>query len=303
MRNKNLVLIGYGYWGKKILATLQNVTQEPITIFDKVVSPNITSIEGLDLYLSQLKKPHFFFIATPEETHFSLVKKLLQWKQHVFVEKPLSLTKVEADELIEIAKKNNLNLFVDRIFLYDQGYQLVKKLITENRIGKINKIESIRHSEHIHKPDISVSDDLAPHDIYLIHDLFHTYPKDQRIHILQKNAQQITEAKVIWKTQDIEWTNWYSWNTRPTVRRMKVIGDKGEIIWKKNAPQDEVIVKMNNLEKKYVIAKQPSTLGQVIQDFFDTTNQETDSQRNIRYQEYIDEVAMLESIRVQSSSL
>ena len=75
-------------------------------------------------------------IATPINTHYNLVKKALLAKKHVFVEKPLSSTLSNAEELIKLAKKNNLLLFVGQIFIFNE---IFKKII------QISKRENITH--------------------------------------------------------------------------------------------------------------------------------------------------------------
>lgn len=301
----NIILIGHGYWGKKIYSTLQKLSKIKITTFDKVPSDKIWHINELDDFLEKNKNQNFFFITTPEETHFSLAKKLLSKKHHVFVEKPLSLTKNEVEQLIELAEQKNVNLFVDQTFLYDQGYQKIKTLLAKKIIGKVKKIFSVRHSQNIHKPEIQVFDDLAPHDIYLMKDLFGCLINKQEVEAIQRQNNQIIEGKITWKLNNMNWISWYSWNTFPTERKFTLIGENGSIFWEKNKNDDRVIVKDTNEKEteNYLVPKDPSSLELVVKDFFSTTRQESKKKRKQRYQQYIEEAVVLESVRVQSSSL
>ncbi|MEC8316076.1 MAG: Gfo/Idh/MocA family oxidoreductase, partial [Pseudomonadota bacterium] len=49
---------------------------------------------------------------TPETKRFPLVMECLEKGKHVFVEKPLAPTIKEADEALQLAKKNNLKLTI-----------------------------------------------------------------------------------------------------------------------------------------------------------------------------------------------
>ena len=65
-----------------------------------------------------------------------MARKALLSKKHVFVEKPLSSSLSNAEELIKIAKKNNLLLFVGQIFVFNE---ILEKII------QISKRENITH--------------------------------------------------------------------------------------------------------------------------------------------------------------
>ena len=47
----------------------------------------------------------YFISATPEDIHYPMAKDCIEAGKHVFLEKPLSLTLAEADELVELAEK------------------------------------------------------------------------------------------------------------------------------------------------------------------------------------------------------
>ena len=52
--------------------------------------------------------------ATPESTHYPMIKSALESGKHVFVEKPISTTIEEADEVIAIAAAKNLKFCPDK---------------------------------------------------------------------------------------------------------------------------------------------------------------------------------------------
>jgi len=84
-----------GFHLKKVVErTKQKVNQrypQIISVKDKSEVLNDPSIE-------------LVIVNTPNETHYSLVKEVLNAGKHVIVEKPFTVTSVQAEELIALAK-------------------------------------------------------------------------------------------------------------------------------------------------------------------------------------------------------
>ena len=74
--------------------------------------------------------------ATPETTHYPMAKESLQAGKHVFLEKPLALTLDEADELIEIANKNNCKFAIGYSQRFNQKFAYAKKSLLDKTIGE-----------------------------------------------------------------------------------------------------------------------------------------------------------------------
>ena len=87
-------------------------------------------------------------IVTPASTHFSLVKESLESDKHVIVEKPLSFSSREAEELIKTAdERSDWRVFFDEEERdEDSPWQVV---IREARIRKGDEQPRIRivHNE------------------------------------------------------------------------------------------------------------------------------------------------------------
>ncbi len=74
--------------------------------------------------------------ATPESTHYPMIKASLQAGKHVFVEKPVSTTIAEADEVIALARAKNLKFTVGYSQRFKPKFAYVKKALTEGTIGE-----------------------------------------------------------------------------------------------------------------------------------------------------------------------
>jgi len=170
-----LGIIGIGNWGKNLVRDLSKYSEikkctskgNPQNI--AWLKKNYPSIN----YVSTQKnifdddEINAVVISTPIKTHYAIVKKALLSKKHVFVEKPICSNILEASELIKIAKKNNLLLFVGHIFTFNQ---VLKKLI------KISKKEKISYAYFEWKKFGTFNEDiflnLLSHDISIILSLF-----------------------------------------------------------------------------------------------------------------------------------
>lgn len=259
----SFLLFGHGYWGKKIKTVLDQKGE--VIIVDPKGFLHIE--EGFELLNNS--EISDVFIASPEETHYDLVKRSLLAGNNTYVEKPLCLYEHEAEELFNLAQKKQLKLFVDYIFLHDLGLKEIKKIIMNDEIGDIVRIKSVRHSIDIHKPNIHVTDDLAIHDIYIFQ-----YLVGARIDsalVLSKIKQNlfVTEAQVRYSIQGIEAFGEYSWITGIKKRELLIEGKKGSILWS----NEKVVVTLDShrIEERIVSSENKhSTLEVVINSYLET---------------------------------
>ena len=88
-------------------------------------------------------------VATPNGTHFEITKAALLAGLHVVCEKPLCFTTEEAEELEELAKKQNKIVGVTYGYAGHQMIQEGKKLIEKGALGKI-RIVNMQFSHGFH---------------------------------------------------------------------------------------------------------------------------------------------------------
>jgi scyllo-inositol 2-dehydrogenase (NAD+) len=75
-------------------------------------------------------------IVTPTSTHAEMIKKAAQNGKHIFVEKPLTQTLEEADQVIQSVNENNVICQVGFMRRFDPAYYDAKKRIEAGEIGK-----------------------------------------------------------------------------------------------------------------------------------------------------------------------
>jgi len=115
-------------------------------------------------------------VVTPVATHFQLAKELLVAGKHVLVEKPLTATVREAEELIEVAAKNGRTLMVDHTFVYTGAIRKMKEILKTGELGELLYFDSVRINLGLFQRDINVIWDLAPHDLSIMDYLIERQP-------------------------------------------------------------------------------------------------------------------------------
>src|SRR5688500_2415305 len=96
----NVGLVGYGLAGAVFHAPLINACErlELAAVLTSREAPNaVRTLEEL-LGLSEL-----VVIASPNRTHFPIAKQALEAGKHVVIDKPMTATVAEAEELIALA--------------------------------------------------------------------------------------------------------------------------------------------------------------------------------------------------------
>jgi len=171
----HVALVGAGYWGKNILRNLWELgalryayDSSPDRVRElKSQYPDVHFAESIDEIKSD---PEVFgvCIATPASTHYNLVKDFLLAGKDVFVEKPLSLSTQEAEELVEIAEKHNRILMVGHILRYHPAVRKLKELIKLGEIGELQYIYSNRLNIGKLRTEENILWSFAPHDISVI---------------------------------------------------------------------------------------------------------------------------------------
>ncbi|GAI90124.1 unnamed protein product, partial [marine sediment metagenome] len=87
-----------------------------------------------------LNKFDAVMIGTDPLSHYKIAKFYLEKGKHVLIEKPLTTNIVESENLIKLAKKNNLKLGIVHNFQFSDSSQKLDKDIDRGKIGKIKGI-------------------------------------------------------------------------------------------------------------------------------------------------------------------
>ena len=210
-----IAVIGTGYWGSKIVATLnemnQKVEQHDIGVdFKKIKSENV-------------------IVATPANTHFDISKKLLQQKKNILVEKPAFMNMKECTQLEALVKTKYMS---GHILLYSEHFRYITEHLKFYN-GNITHIESRRLNWGRAQKDISPVLHLAPHDVAVIDALTQEMPESVYCHpyyITRTMQPDYVCVDLIYSGITVQIQT--GWHYNEKIRNIKIFTEKGIFDWK-----------------------------------------------------------------------
>jgi predicted dehydrogenase len=251
MEDIKVGIIGLGYWGPNLIRNFSISKNCKLTAIADLQADKLKKFSimypGIATYTNPediIKNPNIdaVVIATPVFTHFSLAKAALENGKHVLVEKPMTSSVAEAEQLIELANKNHKVLMVDHTFLYTGAVQKIKELLDNGTIGKLRYIDSTRINLGLFQPDINVLWDLAPHDIsiltYLFPEIPHTVNATGICHT-NNGIENIAYLTLNYQSDMIAHFN-CSWTSPVKIRKFLIGGDKKMIVYDDMEPTEKV---------------------------------------------------------------
>src|ERR687888_751479 len=183
--NLRLAIIGVGGWGKNHARVLHDLgvlvaicdvnAQLAKEIADKY---NVKSYHSIDEMLGNERKLDACLVCTPTKTHFAVAKKIMERGINVFVEKPLSFSSKECEEMVEVAKKKRVILTSGYIERFNPAVQDIKQIIDSKTYGDLLMMEFHRENRMpLHIKDVGIIYDTSVHDIDTAMFLFNSRPK------------------------------------------------------------------------------------------------------------------------------
>ena len=172
-----IAVVGYGYWGPNLLRNLAETEGAQVTwcvdmrpdrrALAKKRYPTINVTDDVN---EVFRDPAVdaVVIATPVSSHYPLVKMALEKGKHVLVEKPMTRTVAEGEELVALAKQKGLVVMVDHTFIYTGAVRKIKELVGKSELGNLYYFDSVRVNLGLLQHDIDVIWDLAPHDLSIL---------------------------------------------------------------------------------------------------------------------------------------
>ena len=166
----NVGVIGVGHLGAlhvKMLSEMTGVRLAGLHDIDNEKARKIasefktTAFEHLDDLLGRVDAAT---IATSTSTHFAVAQKALSLRKHLFMEKPITQTTAEADQLCRLAEKQRVLIQVGHIERFNpailalEKYQINPMFVESHRLAQFNPRGT----------DVAVVLDLMIHDIDII---------------------------------------------------------------------------------------------------------------------------------------
>ena len=244
-------IVGYGYWGKNLVRNfyylkgchIEYVCEKNEKNAKRCSStyPNINVVNNFETLLND-QNVDAIVIATPVDSHYPLSKLALEAGKHVLVEKPLTSSYQEAEELVELANLKAITLMVDHTFLYTGSVMKLKELVNDNKLGDIQYVDSTRINLGLFQHDVNVLWDLAPHDISILNHLLEKKPISVQatgVSHTQNEIENIAFLTLKYENNIIAHFN-CSWVSPVKIRQMLIGGTEKMVVFNDMEPTEKI---------------------------------------------------------------
>ena len=174
MLKLNLAIVGLGYWGPNLMRSLNRIERVRLKYACDLdedarkkltpLYPQTSFVEDYEELLDD-EEVDAVVIATPATAHASMASRALQAGKDVFVEKPLALSPIDAQELTRLADEKNRVLMVGHLLEYHPAVARLKELVDSEELGEVFYVYTHRLNLGIIRRNENALWSLAPHDL------------------------------------------------------------------------------------------------------------------------------------------
>lgn len=79
-------------------------------------------------------------VLLPPDLHFETTRQIIESGRHVFLEKPMGISVLECQVLVDLAKAHDVKLGINHNFLFLPSYQKLRREVKDGTIGKLDHI-------------------------------------------------------------------------------------------------------------------------------------------------------------------
>jgi predicted dehydrogenase len=244
-------IIGYGYWGPNLVRNFAELTRAEVgAVSDldpkklETVKKRFPAVKTSTDFQDLLRDTTIdaIAIATPVSSHFELGMAALKAGKHVWLEKPMTETSLQARKLVDEADKRGLVLHVDHTFTYTGAVRKMGEIIKSGDLGRIYYYDSTRVNLGLFQRDVSVISDLAVHDFSILDYLLGEHPvavSASGINHFPGTPENLAYITLFYESGTIAHIN-VSWLAPVKVRNILVGGSKKMITYDDLEPSEKV---------------------------------------------------------------
>jgi len=165
-----IAVLGAGHLGKIHLRLIQEIPDFELVGFydpDPTTASIVSEAMGIKNYssLEQLmQEVDVVDIVTPTVNHYECAVKALRLSKHVFIEKPLANTILEAKEMMGLAKEANVKVQVGHVERFNPAFKSAVSYIKQPMFIETHRLAQFNPRG----TDVSVVLDLMIHDIDIV---------------------------------------------------------------------------------------------------------------------------------------
>jgi predicted dehydrogenase len=251
MKQTTIGVIGCGYWGPNLLRNFsenEDASLRWMCDLDErrleMLGRRYPSAKTTPDYRKLLSDPQLdaIVIATPVSTHFNFAREALEAGKHVLMEKPFTANVAEAEQLIELAERNELALMVDHTFIYTGAVHKIKEVVASGELGELLYFDSIRINLGLFQRDINVVWDLAPHDLAIMDFIIDRQPlfvtATGSCHV-ERGIENIAYVMLRFTDEFIAHFH-FNWLSPVKIRRTLIAGSRRMIVYDDIEPTEKI---------------------------------------------------------------
>ena len=243
---KNIAVVGCGHWGKNLvrnffeLGSLASVCDPNTGLAQKYADQY--SVKNCSF--AEVISDHSIqgvVLAVPAPLHASMAIESMIAGKHVYVEKPLAMNNLEAEDMIASAEKNGVQLMVGHLLQYHPIFIALRNLVESGETGDLQYIYSNRLSFGKVRSEEDVIWSFAPHDISMILSLVGYEPEIVRTEsasILQTGIADTAIVHLEFKP-DLKAHISVSWLHPDKEQKLVVVGKEAMAIFDDTKPWSE----------------------------------------------------------------
>ncbi len=178
-----IAVIGVGGWGKNHARVLKELgCLAAICDLDPARATEIAGKHGVQSYSSvdemlNTEQLDGCLVCTPTKTHAAVANTLMEHGVNTFVEKPMSFSAKECEELMQVAERKRVVLTSGYVERFNPAVSDARNLIEGGKYGDPMMIEFHRENRMpLHIKDVGVIYDTSVHDIDAAMFLFGSRP-------------------------------------------------------------------------------------------------------------------------------
>ena len=180
-----IAVVGAGNWGKNLVRNFASAPGAQLLYICDLSEKTRKSMAGLypqakvtDDYAAILKDPavQAVVVAVDAPLHHKLARAALEAGKHTYVEKPLTLSTADAQDLVELARQKDLKLMVGHLLEYHPAVNFMKDMIGKGEVGQPLYLYFQRVNLGIVRKAENAWWSLAPHDVSVACYLFDAMP-------------------------------------------------------------------------------------------------------------------------------
>jgi len=248
-----LGIIGYGYWGPNLVRNFAELTRAEVAAVSdldpkklETVKRRYPAVHTTTDFQDLLRDSSIdaIAVATPVSSHFELGMASLKAGKHLWLEKPMTETSLQARKLVDEAEKRKLVLHVDHTFNYTGAVRKMAEIIKSGDLGRVYYYDSTRVNLGLFQRDVSVISDLAVHDFSILDYLLGEHPtavSASGINHFPGTPENLAYITLFYESGTIAHVN-VSWLAPVKVRNILVGGSKKMITYDDLEPSEKVKV-------------------------------------------------------------